>query len=206
MDSNGTRVGFYGGTFNPVHVGHLLVAREARERLGLDTLYVLPNSRSPLRVGEALAPAESRLEMLRLALEGEEGLGVCDLEVRRGGTSYTVETLRELRRRHAGVELTFLMGADSLETFDRWVGPEEICDLARVVVLPRPGVDAHPALEALEKRASGVAGKIRVLPEGRRIDISATEVRRRAAAGQSIRWLVPEAVERYLLAHRLYRM
>jgi len=204
MNSKAERVGVYGGTFNPIHHGHLLAAREAFEHLGLDRLLFLPNARSPLRQGEVLAPAEDRLEMLRLALAGEPGFEACDVEIRRGGTSYTVETLRVLRQDQPGVAWTFLMGADSLETFDRWVAAEEIVSLARVVALPRPGFNAVAALEALFQRAPALRGKVGLLEAGRRIDISATDIRQRAASGLSLRWLLPEAVASYIVEKSLY--
>jgi nicotinate-nucleotide adenylyltransferase len=204
MNAKAERVGIYGGTFNPVHHGHLLVARDAMEALALDRLLFLPNARSPLRQGEKLAPAADRLAMLRLALEGEPRCDVCELETERGGTSYTVETLRSLRGTHPNGILFFLMGADSLETFDRWVAPEEIVHLAQVVALPRPGFDAAKALAELFRRAPNLTEKVSLLPEGRHIDISATEIRQRAREGKSLRWLVPDGVAEYVKRKGLY--
>lgn len=194
MNAKVKRLGIYGGTFNPIHHGHLILAREAMELLELHRLLVVPNARSPLRLGEALTPADLRLELVRLALEGEPGMEACDLEIRRGGSSYTVETLETLSEQYPDMELIFLAGADSLDTLDRWVRVEQIVQLARVVILPRPGYSRTRALRELLLRAPHMAGKVEMLETARRVDISSTEIRERMAAGRSIRWLVPDAV------------
>lgn len=196
--------GVFGGTFNPVHHGHLILAREAMESLELDRMILVPNYRSPLREGEVLAPAEDRLEMLRRAVAGEPGMEVSDLEVRRGGTSFTVETLETLKREHPEIDLTFLCGADSLTTLDRWVRIERILEVARVCVLARPGTEAEAAHAGLARRAPQVAEKVQLIAMTRMLDLSATEIRERLAAGKSIRWLVPEAVGEYVRSKGLY--
>jgi len=205
MNEKVKRLGIYGGTFNPIHHGHLIMAREAMELLGLDRLVWVPNARSPLRMNEALADAELRLELVRAAVEGEAEMEVCDWEVKRGGPSYTVETLEALAEEHAGVELVFLAGADSLESLDRWVRVDRILEICRVVIVPRPGYSRREALRLLGLRAPALAGKIELLETGRRIEISATEIRERIAAGKSIRWLVPEAVEKRLLSRERFQ-
>lgn len=192
------QLGVMGGTFNPIHHGHLIAARSAFEQLNLDRLLLMPNARSPLKMDEELADAMDRLEMVRLAVENEPGLEACDLEVRREGASFLIETLEELQDRNPDAQLTFLMGVDSLETFGRWKEVERIVEIAKIVVLPRPGVDPNLALSALETRAPGLQGKIQFLNAGPQIEISATDIRERLKAGQSIRYLVPEAVEAYL--------
>jgi nicotinate-nucleotide adenylyltransferase len=198
------QLGVFGGTFNPVHHGHLILAREAKERLGLDRVILVPNFRSPLRQGEVLAPAENRLEMLRLALGDEPGMEVSDLEVRRGGSSYTVDTMEALKAELPEASLTFLCGADSLTTLDRWVRIERILELARVCVLARPGTEAEAAHADLIRRAPGVGAKIERLALARMIDLSATEIRERVAAGRSVRWMVPEAVGAHIRSESLY--
>jgi len=205
MNGQAERLGVFGGTFNPVHHGHLIAARYAAETLKLDRVLLVPNARSPLRREEVLVPAKLRLAMVDRAVRDEPGLEACDLEVRRKGVSYLVDTLEALRRAFPDAGLCFLMGADSLDTFDRWVRVEDIVRLAEVRVMPRPGADPRPALGALFKRAPGLAGGVRLVPEGPRIDISATEVRERVASGRSIRYLVPEGVEALIRGEGLYR-
>lgn len=198
MNTNKEQLGIMGGTFNPIHHGHLIVARAAKEALGLGRLLLMPNARSPLRMGEALADAKDRLEMVRLAVADEPGLEACDLEVRREGTSFLVDTLAELQSMYPQADLTFLMGVDSLDTFDRWREVGRIVALAKIVVLPRPGGKAASALADLEKRTPSLQGKISLLEAGPHIDISATEIRERLQAGKSIRYLVPDAVAAYI--------
>jgi nicotinate-nucleotide adenylyltransferase len=204
MNSKAEAWGLLGGTFNPVHCGHLLAARAAAEALGLHRLLLLPNACSPLRQGEEMASPGDRLEMVRLAVAETTGLGVCDLEVRRPGPSYLIDTLRELRAAHPGVDFTFLMGVDSLRSFDRWREAAQIPALARVVVMPRPGDDAAAALTALESRAPALRGRIHLLTEGPRLDISATDIRDRIREGRSVRDLLPEAVADYIRTRGLY--
>jgi len=204
MNASDQAIGILGGTFNPVHHGHLLLARDAREQLGLDRVLLVPNARSPLREGEELAPAELRLAMVRAAVDGEEGLEAHGIEVERGGRSYTVETLEALSRERPGVAWTFLAGADGLETLERWHRIGDLLRLATVAVLPRPGYPVAEAWDALRSRAPGVAERVRVLPDARQVDIRATEVRERVAAGRSIRFLVPAAVESLIRRHHLY--
>jgi len=198
MNQSAEQLGVVGGTFNPIHNGHLITARAAKEALGLDRLLLMPNTRSPLRMSEPLADAAERLEMVRLAVKDEPGLEVCDLEVRREGTSFLVETLRLLQEMHPDTPLTFLMGVDSLETFDRWKEVERIVEMVRVAVMPRPGSDARSALKALEERTPALTGKILLLKQGPQIEISATDIRKRIKAGKSVSYLVPDAVDAYL--------
>lgn len=204
MKLKAEQLGVFGGTFNPVHHGHLILAREARERLGLARVVLVPNFCSPLREEESLAPAEDRLAMLRLAVEDEPDLSISDVEVVRGGPSFTVETLETFKQTHPGSELTFLCGADSLNTLDRWVRIERILELARVCVLARPGTEAEAAHADLIRRAPGVGTRVERLAMTRMIDLSATEIRERLATGRSIRWMVPEAVAAYLHQRGLY--
>jgi nicotinate-nucleotide adenylyltransferase len=204
MNQKAEQLGIMGGTFNPIHHGHLIVARAAKEALGLDRLLLMPNARSPLRMQEALADAKDRLEMVRLAVAEEPGLEACDLEVSREGTSYLVDTLAELRSIYPASELTFLMGVDSLDTFDRWREVDRIVTLAKIVVLPRPGGKAACTLADLEKRATALQGKIQLREAGPHIDISATEIRERLRQGKSIRYLVPDAVAEYISSTHLF--
>lgn len=206
MNRKAERLGVFGGTFNPVHHGHLILAREAMEALKLDRLLMVPNYQSPLRAGEVLVPAEARLEMLRAAVGGEPKMEVCDLEVKRGGPSYTVETLEALSKENPGAEVFFFCGADSLTTLDRWERIERIVTLARVYVMTRPGTEAEGAHADLLRRAPAVGSAVRLLSMTRMVDLSATEIRDRVAAGKSVRWMVPEAVDRLIGERGYYRI
>jgi len=198
MDEQAHAIGIFGGTFNPVHHGHLIAARDAGEQLGLTRVLLMPNRRSPLRRTEPLLPAEQRLELIRRAVQDEPLLSACDVEVRREGLSYLVDSLRELREAHPGVRLCFLMGEDSLATFDQWVRVEEIVELAEVWVMPRPGGASESSLAALEERMPALKGKVRLLKSGPRIEISSSGIRERLRRGASVRFLVPGAVLRGL--------
>lgn len=186
------RIGVFGGSFDPVHMGHLIAAQEAATRLGLDQVRLVPAGRQPFKRDAHAAPAADRLAMLRLAVEGDARLAVDDREIRRPGPSYTVDTLRELRAAHPDAELCLLVGADAAEDLPTWHDAATIPSLARVVVLTRPGARAptHPLIaQTLE-----VPG----------IDIAATDVRARCRRGESVRYLVPDAVARYIAERRLY--
>jgi nicotinate-nucleotide adenylyltransferase len=186
------RLGVFGGTFDPVHLGHLIVAAEAHRRLGLDRVLLIPAGRHPFKGAERPAPAADRLAMLRLAVAGDPRFDVDDRELRRPGPSYTVDTLRALRSERPGDPLSLLVGADAARDLSAWRDAQSIPDLAQVVVLSRPGsvLPAYPlGARALETPA---------------IEISASLVRARCREGESIRYLVPEAVERYIVERRLY--
>lgn len=187
-------VALFGGSFDPIHLGHLIAARVAAERLGVDEVRFIPAAAQPHKGGHHAAPAEDRLAMLRLAVRGEPGFVVETIEMERPGPSYTVDTLRALRAREPGRPFILLVGADAARGFPEWREPEAIRALARVVVLTRPGHPPDPAVEADEVVA---------VPA---VDISATEIRRRAADGRSLRFWVPDAVAEYIATHGLYRM
>ena len=202
----GERLALFGGTFNPIHVGHVAVARAAVSQLGLDRLMLVPSARPPHKTSGGLAPGADRLAMCRLAVEGDKHLTVSDIELRSPKPSYTVNTLRAVGREHPKGELVFLVGADMLRDLHLWYRFEEIVELARVVTVPRPGV-ALGRLEAL-RSALGDAVADRLLAdvlETPLVDVSSTEIRRRVAAGESIEGLVPAGVARYISEHSLYR-
>jgi nicotinate-nucleotide adenylyltransferase len=188
------RIGVFGGTFDPPHLGHLVVASDACGALGLDRVLWIPSAVPPHKVATVQAPAEARLEMVRAAIEGDPRFEADDLELRRPGPSYTVDTLRDLARRHAGAELVLLIGADNLREIPGWREPQEILKLARVAVLSRDGAGVPP-----DAPVPAVAVEVT------RVDVSATEVRRRAAAGETIRYLVPDAVRALVERRGLYR-
>ena len=189
------QIGVFGGTFDPVHLGHLRVASDAYEALSLDRVLFVPAANPPHKTGRPVSDAEHRLKMARAAIEGDSRFGVDDLEIRRGGTSYTVETLRELQSREPDAELVFLLGVDQFRSLDTWREPREVARLARLAVFARGG-ETHDLAGPYE----GVAVAVR------RIDVSSTEIRSRVAAGRSIRYLVPEPVLRIIESQRLYAM
>ena len=185
-------IGLLGGSFDPVHHGHLIVGQVARETLGLDELRLVPARQQPFKTGRHGASAEHRAAMLELALAGCAGMRVEPAELGRTGPSYTVDTLRQLREREPGIGLTLLLGADAAAELEAWHRASEIPQLARVVVFARPG-SAIP-------RSPLIAGSIEVPA----IEISATEIRRRVVEGRSIRYWVPDTVAEYISRHRLY--
>jgi nicotinate-nucleotide adenylyltransferase len=194
------RLGVFGGTFDPPHVGHLLAAVDAVEALTLDRLLFVPAAQQPLKVGCESAAPEHRLAMARLLAADDPRFGVDPIEIDRAGLSYTVDTLGELARRLPGAELFFLVGADALATFPRWREPRRVLELARLVVLRRASDDVE--LPAVMREAPG---REPIVLASRRVDVSSTEVRARVRAGLSIRGFVPDAVAAYVAQARLYR-
>ncbi|MEX0891859.1 MAG: nicotinate-nucleotide adenylyltransferase [Gemmatimonadota bacterium] len=182
--------GLLGGTFDPPHIGHLIAAREALERLGLDRVAFLPAAVPPHKTGSPISPAAHRLAMLRAAVAGEARFEIEEAELDRTGPSYTVDTLRALRTAAPGTDLVLLLGADQHAELSTWREPAAVRELARLVVIVRAGEVPDGAVERLD------------MP---RIDISSTLVRERVARGLSVRWLVPGAVEQYIEDQGLYR-
>jgi nicotinate-nucleotide adenylyltransferase len=199
----------FGGTFDPVHHGHLIVARSLVEQRNAEGITFVPAA-SPPHKAAARAAASDRLAMLRLAIKGEPRFEVCPLELSRGGPSYTIDTLRDLRRQYGSkARFHWAIGADMLEDLPKWRSAEEVLQEARLVVVVRPPWDQH--LEKLFASLSGhfTSRQVDALRESvvrtPLIDISSTEIRRRVATGGSIRYLVPDAVARYIHEHKLYR-
>jgi nicotinate-nucleotide adenylyltransferase len=190
-------IAVYGGTFNPPHCGHLIVAEAVRETVRLDRILFIPTSIPPHKGSLALAPAADRLAMTLLAVEGNGAFEASGIEVARGGLSYTVDTLRAVAALHPGSRLKLLIGADNVFDFEGWKSPAGILDIADLVVMTRPGYDLPPSRPGFLARAAVVT----VPPIG----ISGTDVRRRVKFGQSIRYLVPPAVEEYIRRHGLYK-
>jgi nicotinate-nucleotide adenylyltransferase len=201
------RAGILGGTFDPVHLGHLLLAEQAREALALDRVILMPAARPPHKPGRVLTPFDVRLEMVRLAIGDAEGLVVSGIERDPARPSWTVETLRRLlTAAGAPEEIWLLLGADSLEELPTWREPEEIVRLARLAVYPRPGWDAATMVASLSpaQEAWRAAGRL-VLLEGPRLALSSSEIRERSRQGRSLRFLVPEPVRSFIAIHGLYR-
>jgi nicotinate-nucleotide adenylyltransferase len=195
------RLGIFGGSFDPVHNGHLALARACQQQIGLDEVWFMPTAVQPLKAHGPHAPDINRVEMLRLATSHEPAWRVCTLEVERGGRSYTVDTLRQLHEELPETDLFFLMGADALRDVAQWKEPREIFRLATPLVVHRPG-EAQPDLTALAALCTKAAQpQIVNMPV---VDVSSTEIRRRVAAGESIESLTPAEVSEYIEAHKLY--
>lgn len=201
------RVGVLGGTFDPIHLGHLLIAESAREHLGLEQVRFLPAAQSPLKTENApRATDRQRAEMVQLAIQGNDAFSIDDRELQRGGTSFTVDTLREMHHAAPSTEWVFLMGADSLVDFHRWKEPAAICQLAFVVVLARGG-QAPPDLSLLEPHLpeEDRASRDDHLVPVKQVEISSSDLRQRLAQGRSVRYQLPAAVKAYIDAQQLYR-
>jgi nicotinate-nucleotide adenylyltransferase len=201
--ASGDRLGILGGTFNPPHLAHLLCAQEAYDQLGLDRVLLIPVAVPPHKEASGDPGPETRLELCRLAVDDDDRLGVSDLEVRRGGASYTVDTLRALHATFPGVELTFIVGGDMAFSLPTWREPAEVLVQARLAVAEREGARQADILERLAT-IPGAAGRVDFfdLP---RMDLSSSLARRRVAAGRPIRYLVPDPVAEYIAQHGLYR-
>jgi len=191
------RLGVFGGSFNPVHLGHLLVADEVRHRLNLDRILFVPTRNPPHKRGP-LTPYRHRSAMTGLAVAGEHGFELCPIEERRPGPSYTVDTLCELRSLYPGAALHLLVGSDQYRDVASWHEPGRLTRLARIVVMSRPGLRQPPLYP--RHAASRVLFQM-VIPVG----ISAAEVRARLAKGRSVRYMLPVRVVDYVRRHRLYR-
>ncbi len=186
------RIGIFGGTFNPPHLGHLLIAEHARQSASLNKVLFVPAFLPPHKVGREIIDSKHRLAMTKLAIAGNRSFIVSDIEMRQRGISYTVGTLHALRAAMPQADLFLIMGSDSLAEVDGWKDPQAIRSLVRFLVYPRDDVSPsrNPDVEFIR---------------GPVVGISSSEIRGRAARGESIRYLVPQSVERYILRHRLYR-
>lgn len=199
------RLGLYGGSFDPIHYGHLLLAECARETLRLDEAWLMPAAVPPHKQTRELAPAKHRLAMLELALAGHEQIKSSRLEIDRGGVSYTVDTLATIHDQHPSATLFLLMGADSLHDLPTWREPARICELATVAVVRRGG-SPEPDFSVLkpivsDSRLQTIRAAQVQMPL---IELSSTDLRHRAATGQSLRFRTPRAVEKYIETHALY--
>ena len=216
-----SRIGVFGGTFNPIHYGHLRAAEEVREMLGFDRVLFVPSGNPPLKTGD-LADALKRYEMVRLATAGNRAFDVLDIESVKPAKSYTVETLEVLLSRYAESELYFMLGMDAFLDIPNWWMPEKLVKMVNFAVISRPGrkfedllsspyVDVEPGdLRALDD--SGGEFKITRLKSLKEaalakitsIDISSSDIRRRMLAGQSVKYLLPESVESFIISNKLY--
>lgn len=197
------KIGVFGGTFDPVHLGHIRMAEEVRDTLGLSQVLLIPAGIPVTRSQLKLTPAEHRLEMIRLAVADKPRLVVSAMEIERPGPSYTVDTLVELRRRHKEDELYLLLGWDSLLQIKQWRDPARIIEICYLVSIPRPGYP-RPDMENLGDDIPGISKKVIIL-EKPRTDVSASDIRERVIHGKPIDHLVPEPVAEYITKHKLYR-
>jgi len=197
------KLGLMGGTFNPIHYGHLAAAEECRARLGLDRVLFIPAGEPPHKRGRPVTPAADRVAMVELAIADNPGFELCRIEVERCGPSYTADTLAKLREIHGpGAELYFIVGMDSLAEILTWRQPARIADLARIVAISRGGVAPFdPSL--LEPGIPNARERIIVL-SGPELTISSTELRERVISGLPIRYQAPPSVEEYIRRHNLY--
>jgi nicotinate-nucleotide adenylyltransferase len=196
-----SRIGVLGGTFDPIHLGHLILGEAARDQLNLEHVLFVPTGYSWRKAAKDVAPAADRVAMVQLAIAGNDSFAVSLVEVEREGPSYTDETLEEIGRQYPGAELYFILGRDALADLPNWKAPARIVELATLAVAERMDGDkaagiggSLPGLEArlVQLRMPGVA-------------ISASDIRRRAAEGRSLRYLVPDAVASYIAERGLYR-
>jgi nicotinate-nucleotide adenylyltransferase len=188
------KLGLFGGSFNPVHLGHLLVAQAAIEELGLDKLFFIPAAQSPFKTENKITPAEIRLQLLRLALAGKTNCEVDEQEIRRGGVSYTIETLRAYAKKFPAAQLFYLIGADNVAKLNEWRAADELATLAEFVAIPRPG---EPAAEFPKP----FRGKIL---KGFPVEISSSQIRARVKANLPVENLVPPFVAEAIRRAQLY--
>ena len=197
------RVGILGGTFDPIHLGHLIIAEEVRVRMELTEVVCIPTGQPWMRVRGALSAGEDRLAMVKLAIAANHYFRAADMELTRLGVTYTVDTLETLHRELGReVELFFILGLDSLVQFPLWREPARVLELCTLVAVARPG-HAPIVPASLEAIASGASSRV-VFLEGPQIGISGTEIRQRVRQGISIRYWVPQQVEEYIKKNRLY--
>ena len=190
------KIGIFGGTFNPPHIGHLIVIESVREQLNFDRIVFVPSANPPNKRDTILAPAGKRLEMTQLAVAGNKFFEVSDIEVRREGLSYTIDTVRALTALHPNDSLTLIIGSDNLLELQTWKSPDEILAMVDIAVMGRPGVALQGAKQEYARRATHVN-----VPQ---VGISGTDIRRRLKLKRSIRYLVTPRVEEYIHYENLY--
>ncbi len=190
-----TRVGFFGGTFNPPHLAHLAAAESVRDQLKLDKILFVPAALPPHKIKANITPASQRLQMVKLAIEDNPFFECSDIELRRKGLSYTVDTITEIKKK-SEYDLFLIMGVDLLVDFDSWKSPKRILEECTIVAMNRPGFD----LAAVDKDLLSRVEIVNV-PS---VDISSTSIRRRVKSGRSIKYLVPPKVEEYIRANSIY--
>ena len=201
-----SRVGILGGSFDPPHAGHLMIAREAMKRVGLDRVLFIPAGEQWLKEGQVVAPATHRLAMAHLLVGSTPHFSVSDMEITRPGPTYTVDTLRALRETSPpDTEYFFILGEDSVADLPRWHNPQELVTLCRFIAMPRAGAEGRPDLTAAYDAIPGLREKVTVLDDAPRLDVSSSSVRSMVKAGEDLSGLVPDNIVKYFTAHQLYR-
>ncbi len=196
------RIAILGGTFDPIHIGHLAIAEDARWALQADRVLFVPTAQQPLKYVRHRATAEQRLAMVELAVADNPCFAVSDLEIRRGGLSYSVDTVAAIKEQHPAADLVFVLGVDAVELLPRWHQIERLIDLCRFAVLLRPGFDL--SLDSLFTTLPMLRGRMMII-DGPAFEISATDIRLRLQTGQPVRYHLPPAVWYYIEQHGLYR-
>ena len=197
------RLGLFGGTFDPIHFGHLLVAEEVRIQLHLDEVVLIPTGQPWMKVQRSLSPSKKRLDMVRIAVSRNPFFRASSIEVDRPGPTYTVDTVRSFREgMQAEDEIYFIIGMDSLKSFHLWKEPDKVLDLCNLVIVSRPGCEAYD-ISTLDTIVDG-GSRGAVCLSTPLIDLSGTLIRARASKGHSIRYQVPSLVEKYIRQHQLY--
>lgn len=197
------RVGILGGTFDPIHLGHLALASGAMHLAGLDRVIFLPNRQPPHKAGRPVTPAHHRAAMVRLAIAGDDRFGCSDLELRREGPSYTIDTVRAFQADQPDWQLAFLVGMDSLLEITTWKEYETLLTLVDLLVVNRPGYPTERGERALERLGPDLRRRVRIL-QVPGVAVAASDLRRLAGEGYPLRYLVPEPVAAYIAKHRLY--
>jgi nicotinate-nucleotide adenylyltransferase len=195
------RLGLFGGTFDPIHLGHLILAEQCREACQLDLVWFVVAGEPPHKRGNRTAAAH-RLEMVRIAIAGHRAFDVSEIEIRRPGPHYSIDTLEAIRRERPDDDLVFLIGSDSLADLPNWRDPQGIARLARIVVVNRPGIEEVDLSDLPDFGPGSFPLRAVSIPP---IGISSMDLRLRLAQGRSIRYMVPRGVEAYIEAHGLYR-
>lgn len=198
------RIGLIGGAFNPIHIGHLLLAQKALETYELSRIIFIPCAKPPHKDDSSLAAAEHRLAMVEAAIADDIRFEVSDIEIRRGGISYTIDTVRELKRLNETAKYFFIIGEDSLGELHTWKDIATLLELCEFVVFARPSYHASPPQPSYELGA--LQRLYANIKHGRLVEVSSSEIRYRIAEGMSIRYLVPRLVEMYIYEHNLYRV
>lgn len=199
------RIGIFGGSFDPIHLGHLILAEQCREQAQLDQVLFMPNAQNPLKPDGASATDRQRCEMIEFAIAGHEAFYLSKVEIERGGTSYTVDTLQEIADKQPDDELFFLMGGDSLDSFGQWHKPDQILRLASPLIVNRPGADPIDLAKLAEFTDTDRLKTFEsLLMESPMIEISSSDLRQRIGAGQSGRYQLPRSVEKFIQTQKLY--
>lgn len=199
------RIGIMGGTFNPIHQGHLILAETAREYCELDEVLFIPSGNSYMKASDEILDGETRISMTALAIEDNPYFTLSSMEVEREGATYTCDTIRELKERNPSAEYYFIMGADTLFTIEKWKNSEEILRKCSLIVESRDEKDASELKEKASELQKKYQAYIIVLPE-RKVDISSTEIRNRLEKGESVRYMIPDKVLSYIEKNNLYHI